>query len=183
MLKKLSLILLLLFCASPLMAQEEENNGNFFFYQGGVGIADSILEEKGDGGMSLYSSAKIVLGSHIIGLRGIWYIDWASIFTIGEESEGVNEISEYALLYGYAIPADFGLFYLAGGPSYIKVKWEGSAFMPDSDKYGKTWGFAVEAGIFITAKILGIGITGFVDFNSEQKFYGAAFTVLVGKLF
>jgi len=138
----------------------------FAWVHGGLGEAD--------GGVSGGISFSYQKGSSLFSIRGVENAELK--LDLWGYSGPPEEVWDIGALYGRVAKASYGLASISGGIGIVGASdGEGrSSYRP---------GIPVEGQLFWTpSSVLGIGIYGFANLNSERSFAGALFCLQMGIL-
>jgi hypothetical protein len=141
--------------------------GGFAWVHDGLGDADGGIS----GGMSLsYQN-----GGSLFSIRGVENAE-LKLDLWGEDSGPPDVVWDIGALYGRVAKASFGVASISGGLSVVGFsKGEGrSSYRP---------GIPIESQLFWTpSNVLGFGLYGFADLNSQKSFAGVLFCLQIGFL-
>jgi hypothetical protein len=189
---------------SVLAAQEDYSNTWWVNLGAGAGTVfgydyedDYIAEMSDDGGLALTASFNYALTEHqLLTLRtsrteaDFWGLDHIFDEDMTEQLDGVYDIG---LLYGLMQKNEYFLASAAAGLAYTAVEYSQSTTVCDdnnqcissnySDYTESTVGFPVEVQLFWTpTDVLGIGLIGLANFNSEASYAAGLLAIQVGNL-
>ncbi len=158
-------------------AQDTSGKGNESHYWANIGGGFAVVHGglgEDDGGVSGGISFSYQKGSSLFSVRGVENSEFKlDLFGYSGPPEKVWDIGA---LYGRVAKASYGLASISAGVGIVGASdCEGNSFHRP--------GIPVEGQLFWTpSSVLGFGICGFADFNSEKSFAGVLFCLQIGLL-
>jgi hypothetical protein len=139
--------------------------GGFAKVYGGLG--------EDEGGLSGGLSLSYCKGSNLFSIR--WVENTEFKLDLWGYSGPPDEVWDVGVLYGRVAKASYGLASISGGIGLVG--------MSHNEILSYRMGIPIEGQLFWTPiSILGIGISGFVNINSEKSFLGALLCLQIGRL-
>jgi hypothetical protein len=162
---------------SPSYAQDTSTNTEEHQFwvnlgAGGSWVQHGLGEDKGgiSGGMSLSYRQ----GGSLFSVRGVENAEFE--LNLWGNSGNPESIWDIGALYGRIAKASWGLASISGGVGIVGVSHQ-------QEISSLHLGIPMEGQLFWTpTSILGIGIYGFANWNSEKSFAGVLFCLQIGKL-
>ena len=173
-LTKFILIPLLLFTfANTIHAQSTNSNANDKFFWLNAGLGPNTFGEEGLS-LGVNMNATYQFSRHMFSLR----LNGCSEFFTE------NKITEYGLLYGYALASSHILLSLGAGIAVVSGSISKGLFAEEEpEEIGPTVGLPLEVHLCWRAfRFLGIGLYGYANMNPEESFAGVTLNLQIGKL-
>ena len=149
----------------------QSGNQNYYWMNFGLGLGS--VGEDGEGGMAIHFNFAYEIAGKILTLR---MLDCGQLFG--------RSLDEISFLYGKGF--DFSKVYISfgGGIGMVKGSISHGIFSESKTTYiGPTTGLPLEMQVqWRPFRLIGLGLYGFANINSEESFYGATLSLYIGKL-